>query len=122
VVGARGKASAPAAPPGAEGSAAANIPSVTLSGKVTVRLDLPVKIDIFAAGAAGGSARKHLGKVDAVGGAWSAKVVPRLGGIVIEAYQDPGGDGPTKGDPVARYPGVVTVGDASIAGLDLTLP
>jgi hypothetical protein len=48
--------------------------------------------------------------------------VPNLGRIVVEAYQDPAGDGPSKGDPTFRYPKPIEVGAEPIAGIDLVLP
>lgn len=120
-VGSRGKPSAPAAAPAPAGGAPADIPYVTVGGSVSSRLALPVFVDLFSAPSASG-ARKHLGKVEAKQGKWSARVIPDLGPIVIEAYQDPTGDGPSKGDPAMVYAKPVVVGKTSITGLDLTLP
>jgi hypothetical protein len=120
-VGARGRPSAPAEAPPPSGGSPTDIPAITLGGAVKRRLDLPVMVDIFAAGA-DGTGRKHLGKVEADGERWTARVVPNLGRIVVEAYQDPAGDGPSKGDPTFRYPKPIEVGAEPIAGIDLVLP
>jgi hypothetical protein len=120
-VGARGKPSAPASAPAPAGGPPADIPFVRVGGKVSARLPHPIYVDLFTA-PAGAGGRKHLGKVEARDGAWTARVIPDLGPIVIEAYQDPDRDGPTKGDAKVSYPSPVVVGKDAITGIDLVLP
>ena len=130
VAGARGRPDGPgagegtpAAPPPGEGSPSLGSgPKVKISGKVTASRDLPVKIDLFKIDAATASGRTYLFKVSAVAGAWSAELPANLGPIVVEAYQDVAGDGPTGDDPKAAYSGALVVADSPLANVDLALP
>lgn len=54
-------------------------------------------------------------------GAWEIEAPKNAGDLAIVAYIDSAGDGPSDGDPAARVTGVVTVKDAAVGSLDLTL-
>ncbi len=116
-----GSPSTPGPPPSEGVPAIPSGPSVELSGAVRATAKQKVVIDIFQAGASGGSARKHLYKTETNSPSWELRVPTRLGAIEIEAYQDAAGDGP-KGDVVTRYAGSVVVSESDLKGLDLALP
>ncbi|MSQ03954.1 MAG: hypothetical protein EXR71_19040 [Myxococcales bacterium] len=123
VVGARrqpGAPSAPAPPPSAAAALPAG-PSVVLSGSVRAATKQKVVIDIFQAGAGGGSARKHLYKTETTTTTWELRVPTGLGAIEIDAYQDATGDGFTPDDVVTRYAEKLVVSESDIKSLDLAL-
>ncbi len=96
--------------------------SVTLSG--TVSYDGEEKGDVFVEiggivpdGSTGKVA--HSEKLGGLG-KWSIEAPKGFGPVMITAYLDPNGDGPTQGEPIAVMPGV-EIGDADLTGLDLVL-
>ena len=54
-------------------------------------------------------------------GPWEVEAPKGTGKVGIVAYVDIAGDGPNDGDPAARVPGLVDVGQEAILGLDVTL-
>lgn len=121
VAGSRGRPGQPAPAPAAPAEAAPAPDTVLLSGKVTAASAGLVVVDIFEAGAAGGKARKHLYKVEAVEGVWTVRVPKNLGAIEVDAYQDPGKDGPGRDDPQGRYASTLVVEAKDVTGIDLAL-
>jgi hypothetical protein len=55
-------------------------------------------------------------------GEWSQELPAGFGAVEVEAYQDLTGDSRTGDDPSARTERPVTIGDADVAGVSLTIP
>lgn len=54
-------------------------------------------------------------------GEWSVEAPKNAGDLAVVAYIDGASDGPSAGDPAGRITGVVTVKEAPVTGLDITL-
>lgn len=128
VKGARGRAEG-AAPPGSgqpthAAAAFADGPTVTLRGTVRASSPQTVSIDFFRYAPEAPGGRTYLFKIQSEPDVPWAQPLPKdFGPVVIEAYQDAAGDGPTPGDPRAAYePSPVEVAGSDITGLDIRLP
>lgn len=126
--GARGQASATAAPPGAPGGPGqggqptqpdpfGDVEKVRVSGTVTAPTDKPVKVDLFKLDPNVAGGRTFLVNAQPQGGAWSFDVPRGFGPIDLEAYQDLDNDGPSATDPKGRLVPPISVGEAPIEGV-----
>jgi hypothetical protein len=97
-------------------------PTVTLAGTTSASRDLPVILDFFKANGEGAGGRSYLGRRTVAVGAWSQAFPVGYGSVEVEAYQDLTGDSRTGDDPAARSDRAVTIGEADVSGVTLTIP
>lgn len=78
---------------------------------VTVRVELicpgcgTIDLDLFVVDAAQRGGRRHLGKLKQPPGVVEIKAPAGFGPVLLEAFADTGGDGPSKGDPMGIFMG-----------------
>ncbi len=93
---------------------------IGFSGTIVSSMVLPVDVDFRQLDDALPSGRKDLGKLALQQpGDFSLEVPAGFGPVLLEAFQDVGGDGPTEDDPYGWLE--VEVGGEPVAGVSLTL-
>lgn len=98
---------------------------VTLSGTIQYSgtLTRPIRIDVSQPAPTAdnpGASKIVLATQVSAAGPWSVELPKGAGKVDIVAFIDPDNNGPSDNEPVARKTGV-QIGDAPLAGLDLTL-
>ena len=97
-------------------------PKVAVSGTVSATLDSPISVDFFKVDETAPGGRTFLFKLQATPGAWSTELPEGFGQVQVDAYQDPGGDGPSEGDPMFHYDHALMIGSEPITGIVLVVP
>ncbi|MFT4979486.1 MAG: hypothetical protein ACI8S6_005397, partial [Myxococcota bacterium] len=97
-------------------------PTVTISGTLRCEGCEMVDLDLFQPDADAPGGRKMLGKLKRAPGSYTLEVPRDFGPLLLEAFSDPGGDGPGAGDPMGRYmDNPLQVGGQDLSGVDVVL-
>lgn len=93
---------------------------VVLAGTLSWEGTQLVDVDFFRVDEAAPGGRSIAGKVKLPAGPFELRVPAGLGPVIIEAYVDLEGDGPSASDPAGRYEkNPLTIGEKDLRGVDI---